>query len=335
MRFFEQALEAVRRVPGVTAAALTEPVAAERRLGRVRCALRSRLRTQPARSDSVVPLRGEPGLHRDDAHSRCGVAACSTSSDRAGAPRVALISESLASDQVSGSRPDRPAPAHRSARRTAVHRSSAWSGDVKQVSLALSESDAVYITAAQWRFADHVMSLVVRTRGDASGARARHSPGDLVGRQGPADRARRDDGRPARGFGGGAALRADRCSKRSRSRRWSWRPPASTACSPAASPSARARSACASALGASRGTSSRLVLRQGMTPHRARRRDRAGRGGRRQPGDRRDAVRRLAPRPGDLRRRDRAAGGRVARSPCACRPGAPCGSIRRRTLRAE
>jgi putative ABC transport system permease protein len=50
-------------------------------------------------------------------------------------------------------------------------------GDVKQMSLALSESDAVYITASSpsatirtgpWRFADRVMSLVVRTHGDAA-----------------------------------------------------------------------------------------------------------------------------------------------------------------------
>ena len=50
-------------------------------------------------------------------------------------------------------------------------------GDVKQMSLALSESDAVYITASSpaatirsgpWRFADRVMSLVVRTQGDAA-----------------------------------------------------------------------------------------------------------------------------------------------------------------------
>lgn len=39
-------------------------------------------------------------------------------------------------------------------------------GDVKQVSLALSDSDAVYTPATQWQFADRVRSLVVRGRGD-------------------------------------------------------------------------------------------------------------------------------------------------------------------------
>jgi ABC-type antimicrobial peptide transport system permease subunit len=39
---------------------------------------------------------------------------------------------------------------------------------VKQRSLALNESDAVYTTEAQWHFADAAMSLVVRTHGDAA-----------------------------------------------------------------------------------------------------------------------------------------------------------------------
>ncbi|HLE83580.1 MAG TPA: FtsX-like permease family protein, partial [Thermoanaerobaculia bacterium] len=40
-------------------------------------------------------------------------------------------------------------------------------GDVKQESLALDEAMAVYVTAEQWHFADRVMSLVVRSAGDA------------------------------------------------------------------------------------------------------------------------------------------------------------------------
>ena len=39
---------------------------------------------------------------------------------------------------------------------------------MKQASLAASQSDAVYITPEQWRFADNAMSLVVRARGDAA-----------------------------------------------------------------------------------------------------------------------------------------------------------------------
>jgi putative ABC transport system permease protein len=41
-------------------------------------------------------------------------------------------------------------------------------GDVKQESLAVSESDAVYVTAAQWLWADGTLSLVARARGNAA-----------------------------------------------------------------------------------------------------------------------------------------------------------------------
>jgi ABC-type antimicrobial peptide transport system permease subunit len=41
-------------------------------------------------------------------------------------------------------------------------------GDVRQASLALNETDAVYTTPMQWYFPDNTMSLVVRTRGDAA-----------------------------------------------------------------------------------------------------------------------------------------------------------------------
>jgi putative ABC transport system permease protein len=41
-------------------------------------------------------------------------------------------------------------------------------GDVKQASLAMSQTDAVYTTPMQWPFADNTMSLVVRTHGDAA-----------------------------------------------------------------------------------------------------------------------------------------------------------------------
>jgi putative ABC transport system permease protein len=39
-------------------------------------------------------------------------------------------------------------------------------GDVKQASLAVSQTDAVYTTPAQWYFTDDTMSVVVRARGD-------------------------------------------------------------------------------------------------------------------------------------------------------------------------
>ena len=41
-------------------------------------------------------------------------------------------------------------------------------GDVKQMSLAMNELDAVYTTTTQWRWADGTLSLVVRAQGNAA-----------------------------------------------------------------------------------------------------------------------------------------------------------------------
>ncbi len=86
--------------------------------------------------------------------------------DRGGAPLVALISESMAQRRLPGldpigqrlriGAPDGP-----------LYTVVGVVGDVKQVSLALTESEAVYTTASQGALPDNAMSLVVRTRGDA------------------------------------------------------------------------------------------------------------------------------------------------------------------------
>src|SRR6202011_498693 len=41
-------------------------------------------------------------------------------------------------------------------------------GDVKQASLALSESDAFYTSTSQWSWVDRAQSLVIRAHGDAA-----------------------------------------------------------------------------------------------------------------------------------------------------------------------
>jgi putative ABC transport system permease protein len=91
--------------------------------------------------------------------------------DVAGAPQAVLLSESFAKRKFPGQDPlgqrvqvgpdigraDRP-----------------WGtivgvvGDVKQASLALSESDAFYTATSQWSWVDSVQSLVIRARGDAA-----------------------------------------------------------------------------------------------------------------------------------------------------------------------
>jgi putative ABC transport system permease protein len=88
-------------------------------------------------------------------------------SDRAGSPLVALISESLArrrfgNTEAIGQRVrigpiDGP-----------LYAVVGVVGDVKQLSLTRTESDAIYVTPTQWRFADNVMTLVVRADGDVA-----------------------------------------------------------------------------------------------------------------------------------------------------------------------
>ena len=159
-RFFAQALEAVRRVPGVTAAALTSQLPLSGDLDEYGVRLESssegnssfRYAVSPGYVETMgIPLRR--GRLLDDR-------------DVAGTRPVALISESFAARLFAGADPlgqrvqiGPPEPSY-----TIV----GVVGDVRQMSLAVSRSDAVYTTASQWAFPERVMSLVVRARGDAA-----------------------------------------------------------------------------------------------------------------------------------------------------------------------
>ena len=163
-QFFSQALDAVRQVPGVAAAAFTSqlPLSGDSDAYGVQFEGDNPQAAYPAFRYSVTPDYFETmriPLRRGrllDAH------------DVAGTPPVALISESLAKSKF----PDQDPIGKR------VHiggRADATMftvvgvvGDVKQMSLALSESEAVYTPTTQWHWADGTLSLVVRTRGDAA-----------------------------------------------------------------------------------------------------------------------------------------------------------------------
>ena len=163
-RFFAEALEAVRRVPGVTTAALTSqlPLSGDFDLYGVRfdpplavdggeTAGTWRYAVSPGYLETMrIPLRQGRTLDERDV---------------AGAPLVALISESMAKRRLPGLDPI--------GKRLSIGDGPLYTvvgvvGDVKQMSLALNESDAVYIGATQWRFADNAMTLVVRARDDAA-----------------------------------------------------------------------------------------------------------------------------------------------------------------------
>ena len=165
-RFFAQALEAVRDVPGVSAAAFTSqlPLSGDADIYGVEFENAANAGDiEPAFRYGVAPgyfeTMGIP-LRRGRLFN---------AQDELGLPaRPVLINESLAKRRFPGQdptgqrirfggRPGRP-----------------WDiivgvvGDVKQTSLAVGQSDSVYVTTAQWLWADGTRWLVVRTRGDAA-----------------------------------------------------------------------------------------------------------------------------------------------------------------------
>jgi predicted permease len=162
-RFFAEALEASRSAPGVTAAAFTSQLPLSGELDEYGANFEDdpptvgyssfRYTVSPGYFEMMgIPLRRGRLLDARDV---------------AGAPPVALISESLAQRKFSGQDPIgrrvRLGPAGGQ-----FHTIVGVVGDVKQASLAASQADAFYTTPEQWRFADNAMSLVVRSRGDAA-----------------------------------------------------------------------------------------------------------------------------------------------------------------------
>jgi putative ABC transport system permease protein len=165
-QFFSEVLEHVRGVPGVVSAGLTSqlPLSGDFELYGVQF--------DPQPSDDPGEIRGSFRYSvSPDYLETMGIplrqGRLLNDRDRAGMPRVALISESLARRRLPGLDPigkrlrigPQDGPLY-----TVV----GVVGDVKQMSLALNEPDAVYTTASQWQFADPAMSLVVRAHGDAT-----------------------------------------------------------------------------------------------------------------------------------------------------------------------
>jgi putative ABC transport system permease protein len=161
LRFFEDALAAVKRVPGVMSAGTTGllPLSGERDEYGVHF---DATPTRPARSFSSFRYAVSPG-YLETMRIPLVRGRSILESDRLGAPRVALISESLARLAFPGVDPIgqrlRVGPPDGEPF-TVV----GVLGDVRQLSLALPRSEAVYTSAAQWFWPEVAMSIVVRTR---------------------------------------------------------------------------------------------------------------------------------------------------------------------------
>ncbi|HTM25705.1 MAG TPA: ABC transporter permease [Vicinamibacterales bacterium] len=162
-RIFDQTLEAVRRVPGVAAAGSTSqlPLSGDRDEYGAHFAATP---TQPADTYGVFRYAVSPG-YIEAAGIPLRAGRVFDAHDDAAAPRVAVISESLARARFRGLNPI--------GERLGVGPAGPFTivgivGDVRQVSLALSDTNAVYISAAQSWFPDNPRSLVIRARGDAA-----------------------------------------------------------------------------------------------------------------------------------------------------------------------
>jgi putative ABC transport system permease protein len=161
-RFFAQALDAVRRVPGVSAAAFTSQLP-----------LSGDGETYGAHFESSPTGRNEGNVFRyavsPGYFQAIGIPLLRgrllDSTDRRDAPLALVINESFARRKFPRQDPIGQR-LHVGPDRGQWFTIVGVVGDVKQMSLAAGDADAVYITPSQSWFADTEMSLVVRTRGE-------------------------------------------------------------------------------------------------------------------------------------------------------------------------
>ncbi|HSL53827.1 MAG TPA: FtsX-like permease family protein [Pyrinomonadaceae bacterium] len=164
-RFFAQSLEAVRQLPGVSAAAFSSQLPLS---GDLDDGYGVRFESSNPEDDrGAFRYAVSPGYLETMAiplrHGRL-----LNAHDTANTPPVVVISESLARSKFQDQDPI-------GQRLRLGANDGPWStivgvvGDVKQTSLTASQTNAVYMTTAQWRlFADRALWLVVRARGDSA-----------------------------------------------------------------------------------------------------------------------------------------------------------------------
>lgn len=161
-RFFAQALDSVRAVPGVLSAGLTSqlPLSGDRDEYGVQF---EDTPTGAPRASGVFRYAVSPG-YLETMQIPLVSGRTLDARDGANAPRVALISESLANARFKGNALGQRLRVGPAGPFTIV----GVVGDVKQVSLAASDANAVYISSQQSWFVDNPLSVVVRFHGDAT-----------------------------------------------------------------------------------------------------------------------------------------------------------------------
>jgi putative ABC transport system permease protein len=161
--FFARALDAVRRVPGVTSAAHTSQLPLSGRVDGYGAHMESNTRTDESGDFSALRYTTSPGYVE-----AMGIALrrgrLLDEHDIAGQPHAILVSESFAKRNLAGQDP--------LGQRLRFGPDTVWAtivgvvADVKQQSLDGDETDAVYNTTSQWVWVDAKQSFVVHTQGD-------------------------------------------------------------------------------------------------------------------------------------------------------------------------
>jgi len=163
-QFFSQALDSVRRVPGVTSAAFTSqlPLSGDSDIYGAHFEFDDPQTGFPVYRYSVTPgyfeTLGIPMLRGRSLNDQ----------DRAGAPPAIVVSDSLARRKFPNEDPIGKRVRVGSSTQGSWYTIVGLVGAVKQMSLALNDADAVYMTTTQWPWPEGTMSLVVKTRGDAT-----------------------------------------------------------------------------------------------------------------------------------------------------------------------
>jgi hypothetical protein len=145
-RFFTEALEAVRRVPGVTEAAFTSQLPLSGELDGYGVRLESGGESNPDGDGSALRYAVSPG-YIGTMHIPLLRGRSLDEHDAPGAPVAVLVSESFAKRMFPGRDP--------LGQRLRFGSDTSWDtivgvvGDVKQASLAVGDADAVYVTTTQ------------------------------------------------------------------------------------------------------------------------------------------------------------------------------------------
>ncbi|HTT17574.1 MAG TPA: ABC transporter permease [Candidatus Sulfotelmatobacter sp.] len=163
-QFFAQALEAVHQVPGVTSAAFTSQLP-----------LSGDVDSYGAQFEGDDPEIAYPvyryavsAEYFNTLHIPLRRGRLLDTHDTENTPPVVLISESLAKRRFPNQDPAGKRLHIGGRNGTPEFTIVGVVGDVKQMSLELNDSDAVYTTTTQWNLADRTLSLVVHGRGDVS-----------------------------------------------------------------------------------------------------------------------------------------------------------------------